>query len=609
MVSFIPSPYPDELFYSICSRYHKWSRNPHMKATINDLFYPRIIRPSMHFPTGLSLFYENQLPNSVLVPDFIIQNHSFFPLYKPFLSKDRAEKVKTEMSGLSTSLHRVVGYDKDSQRLTYLRYCKDCISENIKMYGEPYWHRIHQEYGVKVCPHHNSWLYESKVKAVNIGTGNQGLIALEEECLNKGRILDNNEKNKHLYLKISKDVYWLLNHNNSNIELNDVKKRLRTYLKIAGFITDYGVIKKEFYVSFRDYYSNEFLEIFDSFVDVDNRKSWLAKMVLNVQSYFKPLRFILILNFLGIKIFDFFNKEIEYEPFGKGPWLCFNPIADHFNKRVIQLMDFEYHKQNKVTLGKFACACGFVYIRRKNSDETSIEKIYDLGPLWNTELSRLIGEEKKSSLQIGQIYNLHPSTIEEHYKSINTYQSGSIDFVNREEFRLLWQQRRSEYPDLTRSEFYKRFSNLYRWLNKHDNAWLKSNLPPKKQYARTHSPQRVNWNVRDNELSREVLKVANQVKSLDGKPKRITKALISEFIKHPNQLDTLEKLPLTKKTLNDVLETINEFRSRKVIWATHQLKKNNRKVSINNICKLAGKYKDFSDEVKELVNEQVNIST
>lgn len=605
MVPFIPTPYPDELFYSICARYHIWGRNPHTKASIDDLFFPREIVPAMHLPTGLSFFYKNLLPNSALTPEYIIQNHSLFPFYQPFLPAERTEKVKEGMIGLNTALHRIVGNSMDSQKIKYLRYCKDCINEDVKVHGEPYWHRSHQEYGVKVCPHHNSWLYESEVKAIRNGVGRQGFIALDEEDLFNGGIVDITEDNKHLYCKISKDVYWLLNHNNSNIQLEEVKKRLRLHLKIAGFITDYEVIKQEFFVAFRDYYSNEFLEIYDSAVDVDNRKSWLAKMFLNIQSYFKPVRFILILNFLGINISDFFNNEVQFEPFGKGPWLCFNPVGNHFNKRVIGVVHHEYDKQTKTTIGKFTCSCGFSYSRTRNSDETSIEKILDLGSDWKNELTRLIDQEKQSYHQVSELYNVDPDIIEQHYKSLNVYKSSNLDQEKRDVYRLLWQQKRSEYPDLTRTEFYKKFKNIYGWLIKNDYVWLNNHLPPKKKYSRSQSSERVNWVERDQELAEIILKIANQIKSLDGKPKRVTKALISEYLKHPNQLETLEKLPQTTKTLDVVLETIDEFRSRKVIWATQLLKESNRKVSINNICKLVGKYKDFSDEVKQLLNEQL----
>jgi hypothetical protein len=605
MIPFFPLRYPDELFYSICARYHFWSKNSYVKYTIEDLFKPHIVSPAIEFPTGLDTFRKNLPYHSTLTPDSVIENHSLFPLYKPFLPRERCVKVKEEMHGIHKGIHRIVGKHRDTQKISHLRYCKGCIDRDVEQYGEPYWHRVHQEYGVKVCPHHNSWLYESDVKVIGSDQNWKSLIPLDEEYKNRGRLINVPLRYKELFFKISMGVFWLLNSNTFNLDVHQIKVRLKIHLKNKGFITEYDKIRKEFYVSFRDYYTNQFLEIFDSTIDLDKRKNWLTKMVTNVQGYVKPIRLLLILNFLRIDIFDFFQQEVKYEPFGSGPWPCLNPATDHFNERVIEELSHEYDSKLKKTVGTFFCSCGFIYSRTKDGQRGENEKILELGTSWRGILIGLVEREKKSFQEIGEYYRIDSKVIKKHYDSLVESQSIVVECQKRGNYRYEWNLKRSEFPTLTRKDFYKKFSRQYSWLIRNDKDWLYENLPPKKKYTRSYTTERVNWVLRDNELQKEIIQVVEKIRKLKGKPQRVTKKMIASYLQYPNHLEWLNKLPKTQQTLKDVVETIEDYHLRKVSWAIKEILESDRKLSVNNICKLAGKYETFSDKVKEFVTIQV----
>ena len=43
----------------------------------------------------------------------------------------------------------------------YLRYCPECVRNDIRKYGETYWHRLVQLPGVQYCPEHGSRIRDS----------------------------------------------------------------------------------------------------------------------------------------------------------------------------------------------------------------------------------------------------------------------------------------------------------------------------------------------------------------------------------------------------------------------------------------------------------------
>ena len=68
---------------------------------------------------------------------------------------------------------------------------------------------------------------------------------------------------------------------------------------------------------------------------------------------------------------------MEYEPFGQGPWLCLNPIAEHYQQAVIYEMDVHIQPRTKLPVGTFRCSCGYIYTRKgpTKAKRTNIEKL------------------------------------------------------------------------------------------------------------------------------------------------------------------------------------------------------------------------------------------
>lgn len=83
MILTFPTPYPDELLYSVLARYHVRMGNISPKRTIEEIYGKRTIRSVLDLPCNLQLL-EKRLNNRHLTSDFFIYNNTLFPYYNAF---------------------------------------------------------------------------------------------------------------------------------------------------------------------------------------------------------------------------------------------------------------------------------------------------------------------------------------------------------------------------------------------------------------------------------------------------------------------------------------------------------------------------------------------
>ena len=91
MISFFPTPYPDELWYSVICRYHIRSGNPCIKYTLNELYGTHYYNASL-FLCGPVLHLLSLLPKNTLSVEQVIFDHTLFPYYARFFTISRKKK-------------------------------------------------------------------------------------------------------------------------------------------------------------------------------------------------------------------------------------------------------------------------------------------------------------------------------------------------------------------------------------------------------------------------------------------------------------------------------------------------------------------------------------
>lgn len=87
MISFFPTPYPDELWYSVICRYHIRSGNYCAKHTMQQLYGDTYRTPSLMLCGGINILLP-QLPQGYLHTKDIVMQHTFYPYYARFFQRN-----------------------------------------------------------------------------------------------------------------------------------------------------------------------------------------------------------------------------------------------------------------------------------------------------------------------------------------------------------------------------------------------------------------------------------------------------------------------------------------------------------------------------------------
>ncbi|TMP80580.1 transposase [Pseudoalteromonas phenolica] len=184
----LPIPYPDELLYSVIGRYGVHTLTTSPKQLLDDVFQNRQIVASVAFQGHLGKISSHYQGNPKLTPYKLLQKHTLYPLYAPFVHPEKAylskqALLKDEPHSTDVQLGKAASCVKSP---VYLRYCPNCVSEQINRYGEAFWQRGLQIPGISVCPKHACILLNSNVQIS--GLHKHEFIALNPSSLQSGVI-------------------------------------------------------------------------------------------------------------------------------------------------------------------------------------------------------------------------------------------------------------------------------------------------------------------------------------------------------------------------------------------------------------------------------------
>ena len=159
MIGVFPEPYPDELLYSVFSRYYVRSGYRNNVFVAEDLFLNRFVRPSFEYLPALKEDVGNKLTSNASFEKIILQ-HTMFPYHCRFLPKERKEQALQSLIEMDKNYHDHILFPKRKNTPT-MRYCPLCVVQDRKNRGETYWHRIHQIQELTICPTHHCYLIKT----------------------------------------------------------------------------------------------------------------------------------------------------------------------------------------------------------------------------------------------------------------------------------------------------------------------------------------------------------------------------------------------------------------------------------------------------------------
>jgi len=588
MIGFFPESYPDELLFSILSRYHKRMGYRDVASTMRDLFGNQMARSSVDLPANLGELVS-RLPNGhTYSVARLIDRHTLLPFYSPFVPAPRLEVIRADMEGNGGSrIHSRLGINTFKGTPRTFKYCSGCVDADREVYGETYWHRLHQAPGVEVCPLHQRYL---------IDTGLQlGAWDLRDVLITAEEAIDTStpsEKVRDQYfpirLRIAEGAAWLLqNPMSGSGELGHRERYLELFFQ-RGACTYSGAFNSSFFEEVREFYSDDFLEsIHCSLTRTDH---WAQRLVRKEGRTQHPLYHLLLANFLGLTMQEFFELPATRLPFGVGPWLCLNAAHQHYGEALITSYETSITQRNgRTPRGTFRCDCGFAYSRigpdKNEAERYRLHRYVTFGDEWDSCVRELFHSGKYTRITLALKLHMAQHTLERQLVrlgliTIQAQRASTSDRRRKPVTKQITAQMRSKNRELFleaakthqgRTAIRKAVSTADTWLRRNDKEWWEANAPSR---IFTKPTAHVDWQERDSKWALAVLAEAERILTIPGRPVFISRTAIARHLKITDVvIKRPDKVPLTMRALQDVCEDSESYAVRRVRWVAKDFEK------------------------------------
>lgn len=629
MKPFFPTPYEDELLYSLIARYHFLIGNSDYKDTLMEVFGSRNKIPSVHFPTNIGYLCAQFNKKTDFTLERLVYNHTLFPLYSPFLPKERAVRIfDVIIWGTKSNIQAMTGMMAGSVCSTEgLLYCPICADNDFKDNGEMYFRRSHNVQGVLVCYKHGcllkvygeSYRSVSRIKFIRF---DHRMADVKPEFLPE----ENTQRKLH---RVAESVHYLLDHHQSDYNQVRVHEKYLDLLNAKGFLTCNGHISQQDLAStILNFYGDGYLSTMESGLDKGNEYNWLKVITRKPKRgrVVHPIRHILLMTFLSGSVENFFRNDFRPVPiFGEHPWYCLNAAADHYRQRVVVDCKISTDYKTLKPVGTFTCHCGFVYSRKgpdlSPEDKYKIGRIKNFGLVWEAKLHSLLKKGHIGLREIGRVMNCDPKTVVKYANKLGLAEQlqskmivqqslASVPFKSKNDFYERYAQEITvfikEHPKYCRTEIRHALLKQYAWFYRNNPGWLETHLPPpltKGQVKNTET--RVNWKTRDMEM---LLKLKGAYHELLGLPQpvRITSNCLAKTIGQRAVIQRhIDKLPKTAEFLKEVSESVIEFQRRRIAEVTKEIFKRKGSVKKWEVIREAGIRPEYQDNVESLILEDI----
>lgn len=589
-LGFFPTPYPDEIFYSVLCRYHIRSGNPAFVSTAKTIWGKKI-SANLYLPQSLSKVALRIPPQTGLTAECFAINNTIYPFLKPFLPEERGLQVLELLKSEAQSeimAYQLCGLPRSkSPKWQYLRYCEDCWQEDIQLYGEPYWHRLHLLPGVLMCPVHGKPIKNSLVFQKDISSKFHAASFAVASNESAPSFCDGAAEK---LMNIAVDAAWIMQNGNalpfseSTMEIYDRLLQVKGYRCLSGRRMKSQLLDKEIC----EFYGQELLELLE--VRSQGVVPWSERIMHKRNSLLYPVYYLLLMRFLAGSAKDFFTKQHDVaHPYGAGPWPCRNPVCPYYLKDVISELPplVQFASRHQTT---FTCPhCGFAYRRSRERPKSKqyfgqINTV-DYGWLWMDTFKEMmksgapimhITEKlhcgyltvKRLGVELGFLpADQLPKKKPHIYYERKTVPEPALKPTSTDYYRAQWLQVVKDNPDSSRSFLIKRYSEIYKWLRENDVDWYEANAPKSKRYTVFE------WADSDDDSLKKARAAVAYLKSLPGRPVWINRHSVEKYGGLNNLYKNLAKgyLSKTQAYLDEALETDGEWRKRKIQWAVKEL--------------------------------------
>lgn len=611
MVGFLPRIYPNELLYSFVARYHKHTLNQSPKYTSEELFRHSMQLAVPDLPLNLGTISNNMNTFMKAPVDKIINDHTFFNFYTNFISLDKRSFVRNTMTtgDNKCAIHMTTGImASEVKEKQFFNHCTECIKEDIKEFGETYWHLHHQLPGVFVCLEHNTLIKKSCIP-FRPKERNLFYPASEEDLLTP--CLEISDKKTFNKLQAIAKHCKILAAKHYSFNLEELQEKYKLLLKKNGFTLRKGAMvdQKELVKQFQLFYGDEVLNILQSSVCYEDSACWLKAITRKHRKSFHPIRHILFILFMG-ETLETIDKVsgINSNPLGEGLFPCLNKAASHYRKLTIPEVEITICSKTKRIIGTFRCECGFHYTRNDQDTENiyKISRIKQFGDLWIKTVVDLIQNKKMSYRSVAKQLNVDTKTIIKYanFKKENRYEANSKTDETIEKKKSEWLSLIKETPKKSVTELRLMNPALYAFLYRNDKQWLKENSPKK---GREKNPVKVDWDKRDLLLKEEIEKAVKNIISYEPSVRVTISRIGTEIGKRSLLQKHLHKLPESCAAINNYVEDTATFQKRRIKYCIEDLMKNGEEIKEWRLRRSAGLKTPIDEDLITTLIKQIDV--
>ena len=624
--TFFPTPYPDEMFYSVLCRYHQRSGAPPCTRMSRSMWGKRV---SVNILLAQSLGQIAQfIPTQTgLTAHYFAVNNTVYPFLKPLMTEERGQQLLRLLESSQQEIQQAYlssGLAKSgSPKWQFLRCCEKCWQEDIHKYGEVYWHRLHQLPGILMCPIHsiptrNTTVFLSDTN-VKFHLASPGLITNETVPVYSSDTAE-------MLTNLAGDAAWLMRHGeklpSSKImfALFDQLLCLKGYRRLGGS----GMKVAVFHAELLEFYGSDVLAALC--VGSNVVAPWSQLVITRTENLLYPMYYLLLMRFLANSAKVFYTCQHEtVHPYGEGPWPCRNPVCPHYLQNAIKDLKANLSLSSRHPLTFQCLHCGFTYRHRhpfsKESPLTGKLSIINRGWLWMETFQKLVEDGtpfyriaeilhcplnsvKQLAVEQGFLLTDKESPERNYHYSRSSVENSSQDSVEPPVYRHIWLQAMRAHPDASRTFLMRQYPMAYRWLSSNDREWYEAYTPvPARGKSR-------NWAAKDEETLRKCKAAVEYIRNMPGRPVWINRRSIEKYggiQLYKNLADG--KLPKTQAYLDEVMESNDEWRKKKIQWAVAELINEGKSLYFYQIKIRAAvapeTLKRFADFVNECIIQQM----
>lgn len=236
---------PDELLYSFIGRNFSILPHTNLKTGLK-MFLGKVTNlPIVELGSNLQTLEKVLPPEFCYSADYLIHESTLFPFYSPFIPQKRKLQILKIMSeGKCSGLKNMLGMQAGGLfNNGHLRYCPMCVAEDIKRFGEAYFHRNHMIDGSILCSKHGCLIKDYTV--IDRVTSRIEFMILDPKYTDLNPVFENDEYVSSILLHIANSSKYLLETNLYNFNCENIHDRYYEVFKSKGFLTPKGYVRQK----------------------------------------------------------------------------------------------------------------------------------------------------------------------------------------------------------------------------------------------------------------------------------------------------------------------------------------------------------------------------